>query len=150
MRQSIKIAALSAVSALVFSGTQTAAKEQQSAQSRSCWTKATQQGLMGEQRNAFHATCLKGSLAPKRPTEPALTKSAKAVTAPSGEDRLARSKQCDAEAALRGLHDSGFQAFRKGCLASAAPVSAIGTSERLTKPTEAKPNLESLTNKPPQ
>jgi len=73
-----------------------------------------------------------------------------AVVAPSGSDRTARSTQCNAEAARRGLHDSAFQSFRKGCLASAAPVGAIEAGEHPTTPTAAKPKLESLTNTPPK
>ncbi len=151
MRRVVEIAALSLVSILACSATPVAAKIVESAQSKACRAQATQQGLSGNERDSFQATCMKGSLSPKGRTEPAPKgEAAKAVIAPSGADRTIRSKQCNAEAARRGLHDSAFQSFRKGCLASAAPVSAIETSERPTKPTGAKPKLESLTNTPPQ
>jgi hypothetical protein len=143
------ISGLSVALSLLVSPPQAAAKAE-SAQSRACWAKATQEGLVGPQRSAFHATCLKGALAPNHPTRMDKGSSAAAaITAPSGADRTTRSQACDAEAARRGLHDSEYQAFRKGCLATAAPVSAVESAEKTTTPTAAKPKLESLTNTPP-
>jgi hypothetical protein len=150
MHRILGIAGVSLVSILIC-GSAPGAEGAESAQSKSCWSQATQQGLHGEKRDAFHATCVKGALAPKGPTKLAeATRGAKAVVAPSGADRTVRSKQCDAEAARRGLHDAAFESFRKGCLASAAPVSAIENGEHPTRPTPAKPKLESLTNTPPK
>ncbi len=151
MHRIVGIAGLSLLTILICGSAPDAARGAESAQSKACWSQATQQGLVGDQRDSFHATCLKGALAPKAPTRLAVaTKAAKAVTAPSGADRTVRSKQCNAEAAKRGLHDAAFESFRKGCLASAAPVRAIETGEDPTKPTPAKPKLESLTNMPPK
>jgi hypothetical protein len=73
---------------------------------------------------------------------------AKAVTEPSGADRTVRSRQCNREAARRGLKEEALQAFRKGCLASAAPVRAIETSHSVEAPAKAKPKLEALTDAP--
>ncbi len=151
MHRIVEITALSLVSILVCWSAATAATAADSAQSKACWTEATQHGLVGDKRDSFHATCLKGALAPERPTRLAeATSAARAVTAPSGADRTVRSKQCNAEAARRRLHDAAFESFRKGCLASAAPVGVIETAENPTKPTPAKPELESLTNTPPK
>ena len=125
------------------------ARSVHSAQSKTCKAEADRQGLTGKQRTAFNATCLKGSLTPGRPTGLAKTSAAKAIVAPSGADRTTRSASCDAEAAKRGLADSAFQSFRKGCLASAAPVHTIETAQTPTRPTNAKPKIEGLTNTPP-
>jgi len=120
-----------------------------SAQSQSCSDRATGQELKGEDRDKFESACMKGSLAPDRPTSQVEhTAAANALVKPSGADRTRRSSQCNAEGARRGLKDSGLQAFRKGCLASAAPVQAIETSTRDTKPTPAKPKLDALTDAP--
>jgi hypothetical protein len=73
-----------------------------------------------------------------------------ALTEPSGADRTERSRQCDAEAAKRGFHDSGLQAFRKSCLASAAPVDAIGVADQPPRPTKADAKLDALTAAKPQ
>ena len=151
MQQSLKLAGLSLLPVLLCWSTLSAAKTHESAQSKTCWAQAAHQGLAGRKRTAFHATCLKGSLPPPVSTGSAATsESAKAVVAPAGSSPANRSDQCNAEATRRGLHDSGFQAFRKGCIASAAPVSAIQGGMRPTTPTAAKPKIESLTNKPPK
>ncbi len=136
--------------ALAFGvGAQNVASAAPSAQSQSCSERATGQGLKGEDRDKFEAACTKGSLAPDRPTRQVQhTAAANALVKPSGSDRTRRSSQCNAEGARRGLKDSGLQAFRKGCLASAAPVQAIETSTRATKPTPAKPKLDALTDAP--
>jgi hypothetical protein len=70
------------------------------------------------------------------------------LTAPSGADRTVRSKECNAEAAKRGLKEGALQAFRKGCLASAAPVGAIETSKQTEVPTKDKPKLDALIDAP--
>jgi hypothetical protein len=125
------------------------AADTQSAQSKSCSDRAAQQGLEGAQRDSFVSTCMKGAMAPKRPIKQLThTAAEKALVKPSGADPTVRSRQCNAEAERRGLKDSGLQAFRKGCLASAAPVRAIETSERPTTPTPAKPKLDALTDAP--
>jgi hypothetical protein len=144
----------SAIITLLFTcvvSAKTEAAPTQSAQSHSCSERADQQGLSGDARKAFQTTCTKGSLAPGQPTQPApQSAAAKALTQPSGVDRTVRSKQCDEQAAKRGLHDSPLQAFRKSCLASAAPVSAVGSKDRPPRPTRAKPKLEALTDTPPR
>jgi len=150
MKRIAEITGLSLFSMAIVLAGPSGATSKASPQSKSCWAQAKEQGLVGADRTAFHATCMKGALAPKGPTEPKpTTRAAAAVTSPSGADRTTRSKQCNDEAERRGLHDSAFQSFRKGCLASAAPVSAIETSRTPTTPTPAKPKLESLTNTPP-
>jgi hypothetical protein len=122
----------------------------QTAQSKSCSLRATREGLRGQDRTTFLSTCMKGSLSPKTPTRLGPeTAAAHEITAPSGADRTTRSAQCNTEAARRKLHDSGLQAFRKGCLASASPVSAIETAREPARPTPAKPKLENLTNGQP-
>jgi hypothetical protein len=136
--------------ALAFGiGSRNLASAAPSAQSQSCSERATGQGLKGEERDKFESACTKGSLSPDRPTTQVHhTAAANALVKPSGADRTRRSSQCNAEGARRGLKDSGLQAFRKGCLASAAPVQAIETSTRDTKPTPAKPKLDALTDAP--
>jgi hypothetical protein len=125
------------------------AAAEQTPQAQSCSERATQQGLQGKDRDRFLASCAKGSLAPNRPTSPAPESlAAKTLTAPSGADRTVRSKECNTEAAKRGLKDSALQAFRKGCLASAAPVSAIQTSTQTEAPTKDKPKLDALIDAP--
>ena len=127
----------------------TAPQAAASAQSRSCARRADQQDLQGAARHRFLAVCVKGSLAPRERTHPApRSLAAKAITQPSGVDRTVRSQQCDDEAARRGLHDSGLQAFRKSCLASAAPVSATGGKQRPPTPTPANSRLDALTDAP--
>jgi hypothetical protein len=79
------------------------------------------------------------------PSNPA---AAHAVTAPSGADRASRAQQCDAQAARQGLRDAALQAFRQSCLASAAPVDAVGYAQREPTPTPAKPNYDALTDAP--
>ncbi len=151
MPRIVELAGISLVSVMVCYASPSFAKGAEGAQSKACRAKAIQQGRVGDQRNAFIATCLKGALSPKMSTgSGAKSGAARAVTAPSGADRTDRSTQCNAEAVKRGLHDTAFQSFRKGCLASAAPVGAIESSQTPTKPTASKPKLESLTNTPPK
>jgi len=152
MRRFANIAGFSVIATTLALATSSLAKPAESAQSKSCSAQATQKGLVGNESASFRATCLKGSLAPKAPTMPAAKSGAavKAITAPSGADRTSRSAQCNAEAAKRGLHDSSFQSFRKGCLASAAPVASIESAKTPEKPTNAKPKIESLTNTQPK
>lgn len=82
------------------------------------------------------------------PPPPAQSLAAKTITAPSGQDRAVRAKQCDAEANRRGLHDSGLQDFRNSCLASAAPIRAVGDKQHAPAPTPEKPRLDALTDAP--
>ncbi len=149
MRKKPLITGLCACALAFGVGSQTVAAAAPSAQSQSCSDRATGQGLKGDDRDKFESACMKGSLAPDRPTSQVNhTAAANALVKPSGVDRTRRSSQCNAEGARRGLKDSGLQAFRKGCLASAAPVQAIETSTRDTKPTPAKPKLDALTDAP--
>jgi hypothetical protein len=142
------IVGLGALAASLVLVSQSVAAEP-TAQAQSCAARADDQGLQGKDRDAFDKTCAKGSLAPKRPTSPAPTsQAAKTVTAPSGADRTVRSRQCNAEAARRGLKDSAMQAFRKGCLASAAPVKAIETAKTPEAPAKQKPKLDALLDAP--
>jgi hypothetical protein len=46
------------------------------------------------------------------------------------------------------LKDEALQAFRKGCLASAAPVGAIETAKHAEGPAKDKPKLDALTDAP--
>ncbi len=138
------IAGLGAL-ALSWGAASTGRTAEPSAQAQSCAERAQQQGLEGKGRETFMTTCKNGSLAPKRPTTPAPeSRSAEALTAPSGADRTTRSKQCNTEAARRGLKEEAMQAFRKSCLASAAPVTAIQTAHRSETPTPDKPKLDTL------
>ena len=143
------LASVSLISSLYLAPA-ASARTTESAQSKTCSAEATRQRLTGAKRASFRATCLRGSLTPKRPTASETKAPAvKAVVAPSGADRTSRSTACNAEAGKRGLSDSAFQSFRKACLASAAPVNAIETAQTPTKPTKAKPKIEGLTNTPP-
>jgi hypothetical protein len=119
------------------------------AHARSCAQRASHEGLKGAARRRFQALCLRGALPREAATHPVSRDlAARTITAPSGEDPASRSDQCDAEGAKRGLHDSGLQSFRKSCLASAAPVGAVGAKDRPTTPTPAKPPLDALTDAP--
>ncbi len=149
MNRAIGLTGLSVASMLLLCSMPTSARTVETAQSKACSAQATKQGLVGEQRDAFRSACLKGALTPEHPTTLDKGPSAAAITAPSGENRTTRSKACNAEAARRGLQGAGYESFRKGCLASAAPVTAIETSLRPTRPTPALPKIESMTNKPP-
>jgi hypothetical protein len=112
------------------------------AQSASCAAQADHQSLIGADRQTFMAKCLKGPMAPTKPSMPTRPGSgAQSVISPSGHDRAARSKLCAAEADRRGLQDRERAAFSLSCLASAAPVRAVGASTTPTKPTEEKANL---------
>jgi hypothetical protein len=150
MNRYLQIAALPLLPLFISLAAPCDAKTHESAQSKACWAQAQTQGLVGQKRTAFHAMCVKGSQPPPSSTgAQAKSESARAVVAPTGASPAGRSDQCNAEAARRGLKDSAFQSFRKGCLASAAPVGAIESGLRPTTPTPAKPKLESLTNAPP-
>ncbi|WP_293899426.1 hypothetical protein [Phenylobacterium sp.] len=73
---------------------------------------------------------------------------AKAITAPSGADRAVRARQCEAQASKRSLSHNTRQAYYKSCLASAAPVAAVGSKAHQATPTPAKRKLEALTDTP--
>ena len=134
-----------AVAGLLLTGAAPAFAAHMSPQSKSCWARADQQGLKGTARVQFHATCMKGAMAPTQPTHfDDQSASAKAITAPSGADRTTRSNQCSAEADKRGYKESTRDSFRRACLASAAPVEAIGVQTTPTAPTAAKDNLGTL------
>jgi hypothetical protein len=112
------------------------------AQSAACAAQADHQSLTGENRQAFVAKCMKGPMAPDKPSMPTRPGSgAQSVVSPSGHDRVTRSQQCTAEADRRGLKEHERAAFRLSCLATAAPVKAVGTSTTPPRPTPAKANL---------
>lgn len=112
------------------------------AQTASCTAQADHQSLTGGDRQTFLAKCTKGAMVPAKPAmaiRPGA--SAQSVVNPSGHAPAVRSQQCTAEADRRGLKDRERAAFRLSCLASAAPVQAIGASTTPTSPTSAKANL---------
>ena len=114
----------------------------ETAQSASCAAQMEKRAVAPADRQAFMAQCTKGALTPPKPpiaTTPG--SGAHAVVAPSGHSKTARSAQCNSEADKRGLQDRARAAFRLSCLASAAPVSAIGTATKSPRPTAAKPDL---------
>jgi hypothetical protein len=150
MRCATRLAGIILGATMVVGGAQSEAKTAPSAQMKTCSDQAKQQGLKGAEEKSFLQTCLKGALAPSGATLPPPKGSAKAVVAPAGAAPTLRSKQCNAEAARRGLHDAAFQSFRESCVASAAPVGAIETQLAATKPTHAIKGIESATNKPPE
>jgi hypothetical protein len=120
-----------------------------SAQSAVCAREADAGHLTARARSAFVNRCLKGALAPSRPTAPtAPNREARAVTAPSGSDRLARSKQCDAEADRRGLKTEARAQFRLSCLATAGPVTESQTINQPPKRAKAIPGLGENGDKP--
>ncbi len=84
------------------------------------------------------------AMAPATPTRDKGTPQARIVTAPSGQDRTTRSKACTREAKRRKLDPNAAKAFRLSCLASAAPVSAVGGQTRPTTPTPSKPGYDTL------
>ncbi len=129
------VLAVSALTGVASAGAETA-------QSASCSAQADKQSLSAADRQTFMARCVKGALAPPQPpiaTTPG--SGAHAVVAPSGHDKMVRSGLCNAEADRRGLHDRSRAAFRLSCLATAAPVRAVGTTTKPPAPTAAKPEL---------
>jgi hypothetical protein len=111
-------------------------------QGESCVAQADRQSLAVADRRTFLAKCAKGAMVPAKPAmaiRPGA--SAQSVVNPSGHAPAVRSQQCTAEADRRGLKDRERAAFRLSCLASAAPVKAIGASTTPTSPTSAKANL---------
>lgn len=122
-----------------------------SAQSKACSAKADQQSLTGKARADFHASCLKGAAVPPGPAAaPAhATTWAKAVTAPSGNDRSVRSRQCSGEADRRGLVSAKRESFRLACLASAAPVTKVGAGTTQTAPSPQKGGIDRGLSRPP-
>ncbi len=149
MRARAYLTGIAMVSALAMGATASLAKGAESAQSKTCWARAKGEGLTGSKRDAFHATCMKGALAPKHPVRRPTTAASAAITAPSGADKDVRSKACSDEGSKRGLQASAFDAFRKSCLATAGPVSEIGGGGKPSRPTPAKSKIENLTNTPP-
>jgi hypothetical protein len=122
--------------------------EAQSTQEQSCQDRAGQGALAGDAKSKFLAACKEGALPPPPGVAHApQTPQEKALVAPGGTPRH-RSRACNAEAARRGLKEQKLQYFRKACLASAAPVSAIETQTRATTPSKAKPKLDALTDAP--
>ncbi len=112
------------------------------AQSASCAAQADHQSLAGADRQTFLAQCMKGPMVPPKPSMPTRPGSgAQSVVSPSGHDRVVRSRQCAAEADRRGLKEHERAAFNLACLATAAPVKAVGASKMPTTPTPAKANL---------
>ncbi len=150
MRKSVVLAVIGVIAAPVIGEAHLRSASSVSEQSKSCWDRADSRGLQDQDRRKFHATCMKGSLAPKHPVvAKPRSEAARAVTNPSGVDPKARSEQCNAQASKLGLSDSAYQSFRKSCLASAGPVENTGVAALPPKPTPAKKNLENLTNTPP-
>jgi len=112
--------------------------------SRSCADEADKRGLQGGARETFLKTCGQGALAPAGPTRDQGTAQARILTAPSGQDRTVRSRDCTSEAKRRKLAPNAAKAFRLSCLASAAPVSATGTATNPPTPTASKPGYDTL------
>jgi len=140
--------ALAALTILASAGS--AATAPDTAQARACSNKAAARHLRGAELATFQRTCMKGALAPKRPTAfKASSKEARAVTAPSGEDRTVRSKQCSAEADRRRLTDPDRNAFRLSCMATAGPVTEAQTKVQAPKPAPAIAGLGVNRDKPP-
>jgi hypothetical protein len=148
MRSSLSGIAFAAFALSSMLAAAAVSKPMESAKSRACWVQADQHAPRGAARTTFHANCMKATVA--RSPSPAKTVEAKAVTAPSGAEKSTRAQQCEAQAATRGLHDSALQAFRQACLASAAPVGAVGSTQHQPTPTAAKPKLDALTDAPPR
>jgi hypothetical protein len=81
-------------------------------------------------------------MSPDRPTAPtAPSKEAKAITAPSGAERTARSRQCSNEADKRNLTGKDRESFRLSCLATAGPVTEGQTKTEAPKPAAAIPGI---------
>jgi hypothetical protein len=142
MRQPLVLTALAvtSISLLGFAGSPLAAPE--TAQSKSCYDKATAQNLHGTARKSFHRTCMKGALSPNHPTAPTgQNKEARAITAPSGVDRTVRSKQCSNEADKRGLAAKDREAYRLSCMATAGPVTEAGIHSQAPQPAKAIPGI---------
>ncbi len=112
--------------------------------SRSCVDEADKRRLSGDERDRFLQTCRQGALAPTRPTADKGTTQARILTAPSGQDRTTRSRDCTREAQRRKLRPNAARAFRLSCLASAAPVRATGTATHPPTPTPSKPGYDTL------
>ncbi len=112
------------------------------AQSASCAAQADHQSLAGADRQTFLVKCMKGPMVPAKPLTPTRPGSgAQSVVSPSGHAPSVRSRQCTAEADRRGLADRERAAFRLACLATAAPVRAVGASTTPTSPTPEKADL---------
>jgi hypothetical protein len=140
MRPTLFFAALALVTAPICGMAGAAAAA--SAQSRICSQEAVKRGLTGQEKTRFHATCMKGPLAPKHPTAPSGPgKEARAITAPSGADRTVRSKACTAEADKRGLTDKARKEFQLSCLATAGPVTEGETHNQPPKPAKEIPGI---------
>ena len=110
-----------------------------------CATQANNKKLTGRARTAFLRSCGQGALATTKPTLGASSsRSAQAVTAPSGADRNTRSAQCSAEALRRHLSEIKAKEFRLSCLATAGPVAEGEDQTQAPKPSPAKPGLDTL------
>ncbi len=134
---------LSIIALAAWCGLAVSAQAASTADTRAaCGARADAKSLAGKPRDEFMATCQQGALAPAKPTSPTPpAPTARAITAPSGADRTVRSRECTAEAKRRGLPDTQKKAFRLSCLASAAPVSTIGSPEQAQRPVAEKPEL---------
>jgi len=138
---------LAALTILASAGSTAAAPD--TAQSRACSNKAAAQHLRGAELATFQRTCMKGTLSPKTPTAlKGPTKESRAITAPSGEDRTVRSKQCSDEADRRHLTGPDRNAFRLSCLATAGPVTEAQTKLQSPKPAPAISGLGVNRDKP--
>ena len=117
--------------------------------SQDCAARAAQQHLSGQASSEFQAKCMKGPLAPGRPTAPTTPgKEAHAITAPSGANRTVRSRQCAAEANKRGLKSPDRKQFQLSCLATAGPVTEGETHSQTPHPAKAIPGI-GVNNPPP-
>lgn len=118
----------------------------QSPQAESCRQRAATDG---KDDPGFYARCMTGAMAP-----PEIGRNApgslgeQAIVAPTGSSPAERSDQCSAEADRRGLTSGERDNFRRGCLASAAPVGNIGVAGQATVPTPEKSELGGLTAAP--
>jgi hypothetical protein len=141
MRCSVVLISLAVLSLL---GPATALSGPTDDPTRSCTDEADKRGLSGDARDTYLNTCRQGALAPATPTQDKGTAQARILTAPSGQDRTTRSKACTREAKRRKLSPNAAKAFRLSCLASAAPVSATGTTTHPPTPTPSKPGYDTL------
>jgi hypothetical protein len=140
---------LAFAAASLFASAELAVAAPQSAQSKSCYAKASAQNLHGAARRSFHRTCMRGALSPSRPTAPtAPTKEAQAITAPSGADRTVRSQQCSDEADRRGLTSKDREAFRLSCIATAGPVTEAQIHSQAPQPAKQIPGIGVNNNTP--
>lgn len=109
-----------------------------SVQSQNCATDARAQKLKGAEAKSFIAKCVRGPQASIRPTAPTANNAeSKAVVAPSGLDRAARTRQCAASADKRRLTGAARKDFQLSCIATAGPPAEAETQTKNPKPSHA-------------